>query len=288
MRRPSCRQWAAIAGDSRRVVELDGDHQPSPRTWRMPGSMACSSRSPVVSCSPRATTPSRNPGAVRTSMVARAAAHPIGFPPYVPPWLPFGQRSSSSRRVPRADSGKPERDPLGHADDVGLDVVVVDREHPPGATEPGLHLVGDEEDAVGPAALDDAAEERRRRRAVAALTEHRLEDHRRRLGGCGHRRQAGGRVPTARGRPRHPGRAPADRGTGRRTRPTAVGRARRGSAVFDVVIAIVMWVRPWNDPANTMTLGRPVACLASLTAASVISAPELAKKNVSIAPGPTH
>ncbi len=46
-----------------------------------------------------------------------------------------------------------------------------------------------------------------------------------------------------------------------------------------------MWVRPWNDPANTMTLGRPVACLASFTAASVISAPELAKKNVSIAPG---
>ena len=44
-------------------------------------------------------------------------------------------------------------------------------------------------------------------------------------------------------------------------------------------------MRPWNDPANTITFGRPVTCLASLTAASVISAPELAKKNVSMAPG---
>ena len=34
-----------------------------------------------------------------------------------------------------------------------------------------------------------------------------------------------------------------------------------------------------------MTFGRPVTCLASLIAASVISAPELAKKNVSMRPG---
>ena len=34
-----------------------------------------------------------------------------------------------------------------------------------------------------------------------------------------------------------------------------------------------------------MTFGRPVACLASFTAASVASAPELAKKNVSIPAG---
>jgi hypothetical protein len=51
---------------------------------------------------------------------------------------------------------------------------------------------------------------------------------------------------------------------------------------LEVVIAIAMWVRPWNEPWNTMMFGRRVACLASLTAASVISAPELAKKNVSI------
>ena len=46
-----------------------------------------------------------------------------------------------------------------------------------------------------------------------------------------------------------------------------------------------MWVRPWNEPLNTIVFGRLVTCLASFTAASVISAPELAKKNVSIAPG---
>ena len=34
-----------------------------------------------------------------------------------------------------------------------------------------------------------------------------------------------------------------------------------------------------------MTFGRPVACLASFTAASVASAPELAKKNVSMPSG---
>jgi hypothetical protein len=37
-----------------------------------------------------------------------------------------------------------------------------------------------------------------------------------------------------------------------------------------------MWVRPWKLPLNTMMCGRFVACLASLTEASVISAPELA------------
>ena len=39
-------------------------------------------------------------------------------------------------------------DALGHADDVGLDAVVVDGEHLAGATEAALHLVGDEQDAV--------------------------------------------------------------------------------------------------------------------------------------------
>ena len=36
-----------------------------------------------------------------------------------------------------------------------------------------------------------------------------------------------------------------------------------------------------------MTFGRPVACLASFTAASVASAPELAKKNESMPSGVT-
>ena len=48
---------------------------------------------------------------------------------------------------------------------------------------------------------------------------------------------------------------------------------------------MVRCVRPWNEPWNTITFGRPVACLASLTAASVASAPELVKKNVSMPDG---
>ena len=45
------------------------------------------------------------------------------------------------------------------------------------------------------------------------------------------------------------------------------------------------WVRPWKLPWNTITFGRPVTCLASFTADSVASAPELAKKNVSTGGG---
>ena len=52
-------------------------------------------------------------------------------------------------------------------------------------------------------------------------------------------------------------------------------------------MAIVMWLRPWKLPENTITFGRPVACLASFTAASVASAPELAKKNESMPSGVT-
>ena len=45
------------------------------------------------------------------------------------------------------------------------------------------------------------------------------------------------------------------------------------------------WVRPWKLPWKTITFGRPVTCLASFTADSVASAPELAKKNVSTGGG---
>ena len=50
--------------------------------------------------------------------------------------------------------GKSARDALGHANDVGLDAGVLDREHLAGATETALHLVGDEQDAVLLATLD--------------------------------------------------------------------------------------------------------------------------------------
>ena len=71
--------------------------------------------------------------------------------------------------------------PLAMHDHVGTDAVVLDREHLPGSAEAGLHLVGDEQDAVLVADLGEAAEERHRRGEVAALAEHGLDDHRRGL-----------------------------------------------------------------------------------------------------------
>ena len=51
---------------------------------------------------------------------------------------------------PGQDPGQwqPGRDALGHDQDVRLDVPVPDREHLAGPPEPGLDLVGDEQDAV--------------------------------------------------------------------------------------------------------------------------------------------
>ena len=45
-------------------------------------------------------------------MVASAAAQPIGFPPYVPPCEPFGQRAMSSAEAPIAEIGNPDAMPL--------------------------------------------------------------------------------------------------------------------------------------------------------------------------------
>ena len=46
----------------------------------------------------------------------------------------------------------------------------------------------------------------------------------------------------------------------------------------DEVSAIAPWVRPWKPPRNAITSGRPVATLASFTAASTASAPEFERK----------
>src|SRR4029079_2336076 len=64
--------------------------------------------------------------------------------------------ASSAERGEREAAG----DALGHADDVGLDAVVLDGEHLAGAAEATLHLVGDEHDPVLTAALDETGHER--------------------------------------------------------------------------------------------------------------------------------
>ena len=65
------------------VGELGADHQARARApARTPASSALQlAGRPARSCSPRARTSSRKPGAVSTSIVASAAAQPIGLPP---------------------------------------------------------------------------------------------------------------------------------------------------------------------------------------------------------------
>ena len=80
----------------------------------------------------------------------------------------------------RAGDGGAEReavgDPLGQHHDVRLDAEVLDGEHLAGAAEAGLHLVGDEEDAVAVEDFLDALEVAGRRHQDAALAHHRLGD----------------------------------------------------------------------------------------------------------------
>ncbi|MEJ7721783.1 MAG: AMP-binding protein [Ilumatobacteraceae bacterium] len=116
--------------------------------------------------------------------------------------------------------GEARGDALRHADHVGLDAVVLDGEQRAGAPEAALHLVGDEQHPVLPAAFDQALDERLRRRDVAALAEHGLEDQRRRLGRRSHRRQQVVEPGECDSRPHRTRRRRAGRGTVPRTRRT--------------------------------------------------------------------
>ena len=88
----------------------------------------------------------------------------------------FAPRTDRRHREPRGDA-------LGHAEDVGLDVELIHREHVPGAAESALHLVGDEQDAELVAARAEAVHELLRSRDVPALADHRLDHDRRDLVG---------------------------------------------------------------------------------------------------------
>ena len=66
-----------------------------------------------------------------------------------------------------------------------------------------------------------------------------------------------------------------------------IGEKPARNLVPEVVIDAAPMVRPWNEPWNTTTLGRPVACRASRSAASTASLPELLKKTESSRSGST-
>ena len=94
-----------------------------------------------------------------------------------------------------AGQRQPAGDRLGHRDQVRLDAVVLDGEHPPGAPEARLHLVGDEQDPFAVADRAQPLHELERCRNEAALALHRLDDDRGdRLGGDLRRERALERV----------------------------------------------------------------------------------------------
>jgi ParB family chromosome partitioning protein len=82
-----------------------------------------------------------------------------------------------------AAMGRPPPEALGHAGEVGGDVVVLHGEELAGAGEAGLHLVGDEHDAVVVAQGPEGAHEVGGGLVEAALALHGLEDDRGDAGG---------------------------------------------------------------------------------------------------------
>ena len=99
----------------------------------------------------------------------------------------------SSARAPIAAIGKPDAMPFAITMMSGSTPECSTANMRPVRGEAGLHLVGDEQDAVLRADLGHAAHERRRRGQVAALAEHRLHHERRGLAGRGLRLRAASR-----------------------------------------------------------------------------------------------
>ena len=138
---------------------------------------------------------STRPSSSNTSSTATAAASATGLPTYVPPTALSQSESMISALPTTPESGSPPAIDFATRHQVGLDAVVLDREHPPGAAEAGLHLVDDEEDPLAVADRAQPLHELRRRGDEAALALHRLDDDRGdRLGGDLRRERALERV----------------------------------------------------------------------------------------------
>ena len=82
-----------------------------------------------------------------------------------------------SARPVTAASGRPPPSDFAVTIKIGLDAVALAGEQRAGAPEAGLHFVGDEEDAVLVAEIDQHLEIVRRRRDESAFAENRLGDH---------------------------------------------------------------------------------------------------------------
>ena len=134
----------------------------------------------IASILPRIVSPMRSarstrPSSSKTSRTASAAACATGLPTNVPPTAESPGRVHDLRLAEDARERQAGGDRLRDGHQVGLDAVVLHREHAPGAAEAGLHLVGDEHDPVLVADRAHAVDELLRRDDEAALALHGLE-----------------------------------------------------------------------------------------------------------------
>ena len=150
---------------------------PRPRTSpmrgrRRPAARAAGSSMSVLDLAARAAT---RPSASIVSMAASAAAQASGLPPYVPPRPPTCGGVHDLGAAGHRRQRQPAGDALGGDDQVGHDALVVAGEHVARAGEAGLHLVGDEDHAVGAAPVGERGQEARGRHDEAALALDRLD-----------------------------------------------------------------------------------------------------------------
>ena len=113
-----------------------------------------------------------------SSSTARAAWQATGLPTNVPPIVESPGASMISARPSTPGQRQAAGDRLGDADQIRLDAGLLDREERAGAAEAGLHLVGDEHDAVLVAELAQASQVGRGRGHEPALALDRLDHDR--------------------------------------------------------------------------------------------------------------
>ena len=122
------------------------------------------------------------PSCSKASIAASAAAHATGLPPYGAAEAAGVRGVHDLGAAGHGRQGKAARDALGGRDQIGNDAEVLAREHLAGAGEAGLDLVGDEDDVVRAAPVDERRQEAVGGDDEAALALDRLDDDRRR--GC--------------------------------------------------------------------------------------------------------
>ena len=151
----------------------------------------------------------------------------------------------------------------------------------------GLHLVDDEQDAVPVGDLAQRRQEAVRRDDVAALAEDRLDQERGHVVGVddvANSSSSAARLYASAASSDAPVGLRSGYGKGAKCTPPSSGSKWPRYLTPELVSAMAPWVRPWKPPRKAMIPGRRVAYLASLTAASIASAPEFDRKSPASSP----